>query len=69
LRSAKVGVVAAESALAAAQLNVRRAGLKAPFNAFVQRAMADPGQLVNAQSQIATLVGTDSFWVQVSVPI
>jgi len=29
----------------------------------------DLGQLVGPQSQIATLVGTDAFWVQVSIPI
>lgn len=69
LRSAKVSVAAAESALKAAQLNVDRTVLRAPFNAFVQSAMAEPGQLVNAQATLATLVGTDAFWVQVSVPV
>jgi len=69
LRSAKVAVEAAESAYKSARLSVQRTLLKAPFNAFVQSAMAEPGQLVNPQSSVATLVGTDAFWVQVSVPV
>jgi hypothetical protein len=41
----------------------------APFNAFVQMERVDLGQLVGPQSQLATLVGTDAFWVQVSLPV
>lgn len=69
LESAKVAVDAAESQLAQARLNVKRATLKAPFNAFVMNASADKGQLVGPNSQLATLVGTDAFWVQIAMPM
>ena len=43
--------------------------MTAPFNAFVQMENVDKGQLVGPASQLATLVGTDRFWVQVSIPM
>ncbi len=69
MKTAAVQVEAAKSARAAAKLNVSRTVLNAPFNAFVQQASADVGQLVGTSSQIATLVGVDRFWVQISVPL
>jgi hypothetical protein len=41
----------------------------APFNAFVQKEQVDVGQLVGPQMPIATLIGTDEFWIQTSVPV
>jgi multidrug efflux pump subunit AcrA (membrane-fusion protein) len=52
-----------------AHLSLSRTTLVAPFNAFVQMERVDLGQLVGPQSQLATLVGTDTFWVQVSIPL
>jgi RND family efflux transporter MFP subunit len=69
LKTAAAQVQAAKSARDAAKLNVSRTALVAPFNAFVQRASADRGQLVSPSSQIATLIGIDRFWVQISVPL
>ncbi len=69
LKSAKVALQSAESSVQRAQLSLSRTTLIAPFNAFVQTERVDLGQLVGPQSQIATLVGTDAFWVQVSIPI
>ena len=40
-----------------------------PFNSYVQAEQIEPGALVGQQSQIATLIGTDHFWVEVSVPV
>ena len=69
MKTAQVSVEAAKSALDSAKLNVSRTALVSPFNAFVQRAAADRGQLVSPGSQIATLVGIDRCWVQISVPL
>jgi multidrug efflux pump subunit AcrA (membrane-fusion protein) len=69
LKTAEVGLKAAQSALAQAQLNLSRTEVGAPFNAFVQSENVDIGQLVTPQTPLATLVGTDAFWVQVSVPM
>jgi multidrug efflux pump subunit AcrA (membrane-fusion protein) len=41
----------------------------APFNTVVQDEFVDEGQLVSPQTQLATLIGTDRFWVQVSIPV
>jgi multidrug efflux pump subunit AcrA (membrane-fusion protein) len=69
LDSAKVAVGAAKSNIARAKLALSKTGLTAPFNAFVQNENVEKGQLVGPSSQLATLVGTDVFWVQVSVPV
>ncbi len=69
LETAKVGLEAAKSAQAQAKLAVSKSILRAPFNAFVKAESADLGQLVTPQTPLATLVGTDRFWVQVSVPV
>jgi membrane fusion protein (multidrug efflux system) len=68
LRQAKIKLEAAKSKLAAAQLDVGRTKLRAPFHALVLKESVEVGQLVNRQTSIITLVDIDTFWVQVSVP-
>ena len=69
LRQAEASLQTAESAASLAKLNLGRTTLVAPFNGLVQATTIDVGQLVAPQSQLATLVGTDAFWVQASVPV
>lgn len=69
LRTAKVAVEAAKSGLARTKLAVARTTVTAPFNAMVQSEQSELGQLVGPQTPLATLVGTDEFWVQVSIPV
>ena len=69
VRNAQVAVKAARSALDRARLDLRKTTLTAPFNAMVQAESVDLGQLVSPQNQVATLLGTDQFWVQLSVPL
>ena len=69
VKTARVAVQSAESARERAQLNLSRTRVQAPFNALVMEESVDVGQLVSPQSRLATLVGTDQFWVQVSVPV
>jgi len=69
LRNANVALEAAESALEQAKLQLERTTVYAPFNAVVQDEFVDEGQLVSPQTQLATLIGTDRFWVQVSIPV
>jgi RND family efflux transporter MFP subunit len=69
LEVARANVKAAESALGQARLAVGRTTLRAPFNGFVKTENADLGQLVSQQTVLATLVGTDAFWVQVAIPL
>jgi RND family efflux transporter MFP subunit len=69
VRAAEVAVDSAESALDRARLDLRRTTLTAPFNALVVSEAVDPGEVLGARARVATLVGTDAFWVQVSVPV
>ena len=69
LKNANVALEAAESTLEQARLQLERTTVYAPFNAVVQEEFVDEGQLVNPQTQLATLIGTDRFWAQVSIPV
>ncbi len=68
-RLVKAKVDKAKSRLAAAELALKRTMVQSPFNALVLEEFIDRGQLVSRQTVLATLVGTDQFWVQVSVPV
>lgn len=69
LKNFEAGLEAAESRVRRARLDIARTSIEAPFNAIVQSESVDMGQLVNSQTTLATLVGTDAFWVRVSVPV
>jgi RND family efflux transporter MFP subunit len=69
IEQAEAAITAAEGALSKAELDLERCTITAPFNAVVLREQVDQGQLVNPQTEVATLIGTDVFWVQVSLPI
>lgn len=69
LRLAKAKVDKAKSRLSAAELALKRTTVKAPFNALVLEEFIDKGQLVNKQTPLAKIVGTDQFRVQASVPV
>jgi RND family efflux transporter MFP subunit len=66
---AEADYASARSMVEQAERNLARTGLTVPFNAVVRTAAAEVGQLVTAQHQLATLAGTDEYWVQVSVPL
>jgi RND family efflux transporter MFP subunit len=68
-KNARVSLEAAEAALEQARLQLERTTVHAPFNAVVQDEFVDVGQLVSPQTQLATLIGSDRFWVQVSIPV
>ena len=69
LKEKRIALAAAKSRLHRALLNLRRTVLRAPYNALVLNESVEIGQLINTRSTVATLVGTDEFRVQVSVPI
>ena len=62
VRSARIG-------LERARLALERTTVRAPFNALVTSERVETGQLVGPTVQVATLVGTDRFWVTASVPV
>ncbi len=69
LKEKHIALAAAKSRLRKAKLDLQRTMLRAPFNALVREESVEIGQLINSQSSVAKLVGTNEFRVQVSVPI
>ena len=68
-RAAQASLRASQSALRSARTNLSRTTLTVPFDAFVQMERVEIGQLVGPSSQLATLVGTEHFWVRAAVPM
>ena len=68
LRRAEALMEKAENDIAVAELQISRTRIEAPFNGMVVEESVETGQLLNPNSPICTLVGTDEFWIQVTVP-
>ncbi len=66
--TARATVTSAEAALAAAELDLARTRVTAPFNALILERHTDLGARVATGGDLATLVGTDTFWVELAVP-
>lgn len=66
--TARAAVAAAEAALAAAELDLARTQVKAPFNALVMERQVNKGTRVSGGTSLATLVDTDTYWVELAVP-
>jgi RND family efflux transporter MFP subunit len=69
LEKVQVEIKAARAELEQAEINLQRSTLTAPFNALVLSTYVELGSQVSSQKKLADLVGTDNFWVQVSLPI
>lgn len=69
IASANAAVDAASAAVERARRDIERATLRAPFNAIIKDESLDLGQIISAQNAVATLVGTDRFLIQASVPL
>ncbi len=69
LEKVQAEIKAAKAELEQAEVNLTRTGVKAPFNALVRNKYVDMGSYVSSQEKLADLVGTDEYWVQVSLPV
>jgi RND family efflux transporter MFP subunit len=69
LEKAQVDVEAAKAELEQARINLARTRVTAPFNGQVLNKYVELGSQVSSQEKLADLVGTDAYWVQVSVPV
>jgi RND family efflux transporter MFP subunit len=67
LETAKAGIASAEAMLRDAKLDLERTTVTAPFDALVVTENVDQGSRLTTQSIIAHLVGTDIYWVELSV--
>lgn len=69
LEKAEAELDAAKAELKKAHLDLSRTKIKAPFNAMVRSRLVNLGSQVTPQERLAALVGTDSCWIQTSVPV
>ena len=60
---------AAQVKLEQAKVDLQRTRVKAPFNAVVVSSDVEVGSRASVSNALATLVGTDAYWVAVSVPV
>lgn len=69
LQQAEAAVTSAEADLFQATLDLERTVVKAPFNAMIIERDVNVGTYVGEQGTLATIVGTDEFWVEALVPL
>lgn len=69
LHAAEKGLEAAQAALEQARANLARTQIRAPFNGILTEESLEVGQLVGPNVPVATINGTDAFWVDVSMPV
>jgi RND family efflux transporter MFP subunit len=69
LRLSQSNLTAAKAKLKQAEMDLSRTQVKAPFNALIEEKNADIGSWKNAGSSLASLIGTDQYWVEVSLPV
>lgn len=68
LEKVQAAVASAKTDIERVKVDLERTVIKAPFNAVVMTKNVDLGSQVSSQSQLATLVGIDSFWAEVTLP-
>lgn len=59
----------ARAGLAKAKLDLDRTQVRAPFNSVVSDRKVDRGALVGGTTVLAHLVGTDQFWLRLTLPV
>lgn len=69
LENVRARLALARASLERARLDLERSRIQAPFNAIVESVAVDIGTRVTSASTLATLAGTDSCWLEVSVPV
>lgn len=69
LAKARADLAAAGAELEQAQLDLSRATIRAPFNAMVRSKDIEVGSQISTQDRLAELIGTDLYWIRVSIPV
>jgi RND family efflux transporter MFP subunit len=69
LAQARATLEDARASLEQARLNLERAAVRAPFNALVTERSVNLGSQVATSDTLATLVGTDEYWVKAAAPV
>jgi RND family efflux transporter MFP subunit len=69
LAKARSDVAAARAELEQARLDLARTDVAAPFNAVIRSTNVEVGSQISTQDSLAELVGTDEYWIRVSLPV
>ena len=69
LKTSQESLKAAKSSLEQAKLNLSKTVIRAPFSAMVVSENSDVGQVVGPGQVVATLIGTNRFWINATVPV
>jgi len=69
LAASEAALAAAQATLEKSKLDLSRTALHAAFNAVVLSRNVNIGSQASQQDVLATLAGTDTYWVQASVPV
>lgn len=69
LAAAQARLTSARARLAQARLDLKRTGVTAPFNCVVRNRTVNLGSRITDNSVLATLTGTDRYWIEVLVPV
>ena len=69
LAASQAALDAAKASLKKADLDLSRTTLNAPFNSVVLSRNVNVGSQASQQDVLATLAGTDRYWIQVSIPV
>ena len=69
LEKAQAAITSAEAEVKKAQLDLSRTQIITPFNAIVRARHVNLGSQVTVQQTLADLVGTDTYWIQASIPV
>lgn len=69
LQAVNANVKAAKASVEQAQLNLNRTTVRAPFDAQVIEQNVTRGSQVSPGDNLGRLVGTDAYWVEMTVPV
>lgn len=69
LKSARARMEAASAALERANLDLNRTTIRAPFDAHIIERNVNTGSQVSPGQNLGRLVGTETYWVEASVPL
>lgn len=69
LEMARANLASAEAALEGATVDLARTTVEAPFNAIIDGRPLNAGARVTPTTPVATLIGTDHYWIEATVPV
>ena len=69
LKQVNANIKIAKADLEKARLNLSRTEIKIPFNAIIKNKNINIGSQVNTQTTISEIIGIDSYWIKLKVPI